>query len=95
MSTGRMPCAFSSRTRDASIEGGRLVDADSLCLGKAFQSPLAKAEVGSRNTERITIGARCRHGRRASFQGTSPGAGSGRTRPGGRSPPVVVTAPEI
>jgi hypothetical protein len=23
MSTGRMPCAFSSRTREASIEGGR------------------------------------------------------------------------
>jgi hypothetical protein len=52
----------------------------------AFRGEATRAEVRSRNTERITTGARYRYRRRASFQGTSPGAGPGRTRPGGRSP---------
>jgi hypothetical protein len=42
--------------------------------------PVSRSDASRRSveeTERITIGARYRHGRRASFQGTSPGAGSG------------------
>jgi hypothetical protein len=42
MSTGRMPCAFNSRTREPSIDGGRpLYTPAAFCLGNAFQLPLA------------------------------------------------------
>ena len=64
MSTGRMPCAFSSRIREPSLEGrAALVDAGGLRLRDTVQLALAPnvgIELGEHGEESLAGGHACR-----------------------------------